>query len=57
VPPDTIPFTWPTKEEHWSFLAGHELPWAPGTVAAHSNVGFDLLADALAAVGGRDYPA
>src|SRR5208282_2649378 len=22
VPPDTIPFTWPTKEERWSFLAG-----------------------------------
>jgi len=57
VPANTIPFTWPTNEERWSFLAGYMLPWAPGTVAAYSNVGFDLLADALAAAGGKDYPA
>jgi CubicO group peptidase (beta-lactamase class C family) len=56
LPPSTIPFTWPTKQERWSFLAGHTLPWAPGTVAAYSNVSFDLLADALAAASGKDYP-
>jgi len=56
VPPNTIPFTWPTKQERWSFLAGYTLPWAPGTVAAYSNVSFDLLADALAAASGKDYP-
>jgi D-alanyl-D-alanine-carboxypeptidase/D-alanyl-D-alanine-endopeptidase len=50
APTDTIPFTWPTKSERWSFLAGYKLPWAPGTVAAYSDVGFDLLADALTAV-------
>ena len=52
VPANTIPFTRPTKEERWSFLAGYKLPWAPGTVAAYSNVGCDLLTDA----GGTDYP-
>ena len=56
VPPNTIPYTWPTKQERWSFLAGYTLPWAPGTVAAYSNVSFDLLADALAAASGKDYP-
>jgi len=29
VPANTIPFTWPTKSERWSFLAGYKLPWAP----------------------------
>ena len=56
VPANTIPFTWPTEQQRWSFLAGYKLPWAPGTVAAYSNVGFDLLADTLAEVGGKDYP-
>jgi serine-type D-Ala-D-Ala carboxypeptidase/endopeptidase len=56
VPPDTTPFTWPTREQRWSFLAGYKLPWAPGTVFAYSNVGFDLLADALAVAAGKDYP-
>jgi D-alanyl-D-alanine-carboxypeptidase/D-alanyl-D-alanine-endopeptidase len=57
VPPNTIPFTWPAKEQRWSFLAGYKLPWAPATVAAYSNVGFDLLADALEVAAGKDYPA
>ena len=57
IPANTIPFTWPTTPERWSFLAGYKLPWAPGTVAAYSNVGFDLLADALADVGGKEYPS
>ena len=57
VPANTIPFTWPTEQQRWSFLAGYKLPSAPGTVAAYSNVGFDLLADALAEAGGTDYAA
>jgi serine-type D-Ala-D-Ala carboxypeptidase/endopeptidase len=32
------------------------LPWAPGSVAAYSNMGFSLLADALAVAGGKPYP-
>lgn len=56
VPANTIPFTWPTEPKRWAFLAGDKLPWAPGTVAACSNLGFDLLADALAAAGGKDHP-
>jgi D-alanyl-D-alanine-carboxypeptidase/D-alanyl-D-alanine-endopeptidase len=50
TPTDAIPFTWPTKSKRRSFLAGYKLPRAPCTVAAYFNVGFDLLADALAAV-------
>jgi D-alanyl-D-alanine-carboxypeptidase/D-alanyl-D-alanine-endopeptidase len=56
IPPDLIPFTWPTKEQRWAFLAGYKLPWAPGSIASYSNVSFDLLADALATAAGKDYP-
>lgn len=54
VPANTIPFTWPTKEECCSFLADYKLPWAPGAVADYSNVGFDLRADVPASVA-KDY--
>jgi D-alanyl-D-alanine-carboxypeptidase/D-alanyl-D-alanine-endopeptidase len=54
--PDAPPRTWPTQEERWRWLPGFALPWAPGTIAAYSNIGFDFLADAIAAAGGRPYP-
>jgi D-alanyl-D-alanine-carboxypeptidase/D-alanyl-D-alanine-endopeptidase len=57
APPDAPPFTWPAREQRWRFLADYKLPWAPGTVAAYSNVGFDLLADALGFAAHKDYPA
>ena len=38
VPANTIPFTWPTRQQRWSFLAGYKLPWPPGTVATRVNV-------------------
>lgn len=57
VPPGLVPFTWPDKAQRWAFLAGYKLPWAPGTVAAYSNVGFDFLADAVEAASGQDYPS
>ena len=49
--------TWPTRAERWRWLAGNPLRWAPGTVAAYSNVGFDLIADALEEATGQFYPA
>ena len=49
--------TWPTRAERWRWLAGNPLRWAPGTVAAYSNVGFDLIADALEEATGQLYPA
>lgn len=44
------------REDRWKWLAGYTLPWAPGTIAAYSNVGFDLLADAIESASGRPYP-
>lgn len=47
---------WPTRADRWKWLPGYKLPWAPGTIAAYSNVGFDFLADALETAGGQSYP-
>ncbi len=56
APPNTFSRAWPTREDRWKWLPGYELPWAPGTIAAYSNVGFDLLADAIETAGGQSYP-
>ena len=56
APEGVMPRAWPTRTERWSWLATYQLPWAPGTVAAYSNVGFDLLADAIETTGGKPYP-
>jgi len=56
VTANEIPIIWPTKEERWSDL-GATSCFRLGTIAVYSEVGFDLLADALAAAGGRDYLA
>ena len=56
APEGTNPRAWPTHEDRWKWLPGYQLPWAPGTVAAYSNVGFDLLADAIAVAGSQSYP-
>jgi D-alanyl-D-alanine-carboxypeptidase/D-alanyl-D-alanine-endopeptidase len=48
--------TWPTREARWRWLSGYGLPWAPGTAAVYSNVGYNLLSDAIEAAGGRSYP-
>jgi D-alanyl-D-alanine-carboxypeptidase/D-alanyl-D-alanine-endopeptidase len=55
-PPDSPPFAWPTAADRFAWLAGSTLPWAPGTTAAYSNVGFDLLSAALATAMGKSYP-
>ncbi len=55
--PEKPQFTWPTRAERWAWLQHHTLGWMPGSAAAYSNVGFDLLADALETASGQDYPA
>ncbi|HEX5079138.1 MAG TPA: D-alanyl-D-alanine-carboxypeptidase/endopeptidase AmpH [Geminicoccaceae bacterium] len=54
-PPNSPPFAWPTAADRFAWLAGYTLPWAPGSVAAYSNVGFDLLSAALATAAGESY--
>jgi D-alanyl-D-alanine-carboxypeptidase/D-alanyl-D-alanine-endopeptidase len=51
APSDAPARAWPTREDRWKWLPGYKLPWAPGTIAAYSNVGFDLLADAIGSYG------
>ena len=55
VPPNMKAFTWPTKQQRWDWLAKYRLEWEPGKDAAYSNVGFDLLADALSTAAGKPY--
>ena len=53
APPEGVnPRAWPTHADRWKWLPDYKLPWAPGTVASYSNVGFDLLADAIETAGG-----
>jgi serine-type D-Ala-D-Ala carboxypeptidase/endopeptidase len=54
-PPNSPPFAWPTAADRFAWLADDTLPWAPGSVAAYSNVGFDLLAAALATATNQPY--
>lgn len=56
APADVNPRAWPTRADRWAWLPNYQLPWAPATVAAYSNVGFDLLADAIETAGGQPYP-
>ena len=56
APEGANPRAWPTREDRWKWLPGYELPWAPGTVAVYSNVGFDFLADAIETAGAQPYP-
>jgi len=57
APPDAHPRAWPTQQDRWKWLPGYQLPWSPGTIAAYSNLGFDLLADASETAGGQPYSA
>jgi serine-type D-Ala-D-Ala carboxypeptidase/endopeptidase len=54
-PSGAAPFAWPTTADRYDWLAEQKLPWAPGSVAAYSNVGFDLLGAALATATGQSY--
>ncbi len=48
-------FTWPTRADRWAWLPKQVLGWTPGSAAAYSNIGFDLLSDALAKAAGKPY--
>lgn len=49
APRRTPHFSYPDYETRWHWLASAQLKFTPGTQAYYSNVGFDLLSDALAA--------
>ena len=48
-------FVWPTRGERWAWLSRANLKAAPGSSAAYSNLGYDLLGDALWRATGRPY--
>jgi D-alanyl-D-alanine-carboxypeptidase/D-alanyl-D-alanine-endopeptidase len=50
-------FTFPDFKYRWEWLPAFRLRTSPGYAAHYSNVGFDLLADALGAATRQDYAA
>ena len=54
-PAKTPHFTFPDHTFRWTWLSGQTLLFRPGTAAVYSNVGFDLLGDALAAAAHKPY--
>jgi serine-type D-Ala-D-Ala carboxypeptidase/endopeptidase len=55
APDGTPPFTWPTRADRFTWLSKQRLEWVPGSVGAYSNIGFDLLGDALEGATGQPY--
>jgi len=54
--PARIPhFTFPDHSQRWAWLPRQKLIFPPGSSALYSNVGFDLLGDALASASGESY--
>jgi D-alanyl-D-alanine-carboxypeptidase/D-alanyl-D-alanine-endopeptidase len=56
TPADAAHFTYPSFEQRWAWLQRIRLLTPPGSAALYSNVGFDLLADAVSAAAGERYP-
>jgi D-alanyl-D-alanine-carboxypeptidase/D-alanyl-D-alanine-endopeptidase len=56
APRRTPHFTYPDYRTRWQWLPTAELKFTPGTQAFYSNVGFDLLSDALADAARTPYP-
>jgi D-alanyl-D-alanine-carboxypeptidase/D-alanyl-D-alanine-endopeptidase len=54
-PRNTPHFTFPDYAFRWSWLPKQKLLTPPGTAALYSNVGFDLLGDALASATHKTY--
>lgn len=55
-PPDGTPhFTYPDYATRWQWLPHRALPRVPGTTALYSNIGFDLLSDALQSAAHKPY--
>jgi serine-type D-Ala-D-Ala carboxypeptidase/endopeptidase len=55
--PGENPFARFQAEAYWRWLAQAKLPYAPGSGAMYSNLGFGLLGEALAKAGGKPYAA
>ncbi|MGO4212367.1 D-alanyl-D-alanine-carboxypeptidase/endopeptidase AmpH [Terriglobus sp. 2YAB30_2] len=55
VPPHTPHFTYPDYKTRWRWLPKQRLHNAPGSSALYSNVGFDLLSDALSSATHKQY--
>jgi len=53
--PGQNPFTRFQADAYWRWLSGATLPYAPGSGAMYSNLGFGLLGEALAKAGGKPY--
>jgi D-alanyl-D-alanine-carboxypeptidase/D-alanyl-D-alanine-endopeptidase len=54
-PAHTPHFTFPSYAARWAWLPKQKLAAAPGIAALYSNVGFDLLGDALASASSKSY--
>ena len=50
-------FVWPTRNQRWQWLERARITVPPGVRASYSNLGYDLLADALSRAAGTPYPA
>ncbi|MBW8747924.1 MAG: serine hydrolase [Acidobacteria bacterium] len=57
APPHTPHFTYPDYKTRWRWLPKQRLHNAPGSSALYSNVGFDLLSDALSSATHKQYAA
>ena len=55
--PGENPFAHFQADAYWRWLAQATLPYAPGSGAMYSNLGFGLLGEALAKAGGKSYAA
>lgn len=56
APRHTPHFTYPDFQTRWQWLSSTELKFAPGQQAYYSNIGYDLLSDALANAAHTPYP-
>jgi len=54
-PRKTPHFTFPDKDVRWNWLPNQKLISVPGKAALYSNIGFDLLGDALASAAHVSY--
>jgi len=55
LPDGDAHFTFPDYQTRWSWLPKYSLRSVPGTIASYSNIGFDLLSDALAVAAKKPY--
>src|SRR5215831_1199682 len=55
--PGQNPFSRFQADAYWRWLSGATLPYAPGSGAMYSNLGFGLLGEALAKAGAKPYAA